>query len=501
MQGSLARRAMNGGFVLKMRMVLAVSLVVLGGGAPLRAEMMVERSVVRLINTTQHPSWFSPWAGGPVQRVTGSGFVIEGGWIVTNAHVVSDSRFLALFFNGDPNPHEGKVVVEGHDCDLALVRPVEPDLLKNVPALPIGDLPRLRSTVVTYGYPSGGDQITSTSGVVSRIDRQTYVHSMADGHLTVQTDAAINPGASGGAVIQDGKVVGVSFQNNKQLQSVGFFIPTEVVRHFLADAKGGTYRGYPDLAIRVATLENEAARRRAGMQADESGVRVDWIAPGGSAEGILRVGDTLLRVDGESIANDGSIKSGELRLPFGLLVDRHQIGDDLSLRILRDGQHLDQTIPLKGFPLNLRWSNRYDLRPRYYIYAGLVFVPLDREMVKTFGDNWLSEANAELVYDLLIRPQGEPDFLRKERVVLLRRLDDAVNANLPFSKSIIVDRVNDKPIGSLEDLIEAFEGNHGTYHVLEFAYFGRTEVIDREAADKANARILRDYAVPEDRHQ
>jgi S1-C subfamily serine protease len=467
---------------------------------PLGAAPAIERSVVRIVNHAQRPNWYAPWSAGTVGRVTGSGFVVEGGLILTNAHVVSDSRYLALFLYGDPNPHEGRVVVEGHDCDLALIRPVESKLLDGVPALPLGGLPPLRSRVETYGYPSGGDQISSTQGVVSRIDRQIYAHSAADQHLAVQTDAAINPGNSGGPVVQAGKIVGVAFQNNKQLQSVGFFIPTEVIRHFLADAADGQYGGYPDLAIRTATLENQAARRFAGMQEGESGVRVDWIPPEGSAEGLLRIGDILLRIEGEPIANDGTVASGDLRLPFGLLVDRRQIGENLALRILRDDARMDLAIPLKEFPGSLRWANQYDRRPRYYVYAGLVFVPLDREMVKTFGDDWMTDGDSELIYELLFRPQGEPEILKQERIVLLRRLDHPVNANISFFKNILVDRVNGRPIQSLEDLVRAVEDNRRTYHVFEFAYFGRVAVLDRAAADEANPQILRDYAVPKDRN-
>jgi len=480
--------------------VLVATSVWLAAAAPRGAAPAIERSVVRIVNHAQRPNWYSPWSPGSTQWLTGSGFVVEGGMIMTNAHVVSDARFLALYLYGDPNPHEGRVVVEGHDCDLALIRPVEPNLLDGVPALPIGGLPPLRSMVETYGYPSGGDQISSTQGVVSRIDRQIYTHSAADQHLAVQTDAAINPGNSGGPVVQEGRIVGVAFQNNKQLESVGFFIPTEVIRHFLADAKDGTYDGYPDLAIRTSTLENRAARRLAGMKEGESGVRVDWIAPGGSADGSLRTGDVLLRIGGEPIANDGSVASGDLRLPFGLLVDRHQIGEPLALRILRDGARKDLSIPLKTYPGNVRWSNQYDRRPRYYVYAGLVFVPLDREMVKTFGDDWMSNADSELVYELLFRPQEDPAILKKERIVLLRRLDHPVNVNIAFFRNILVDRVNDRSIESLQDLVRAIEENQGPYHVFEFAYFGRVAVLDRAAADKANAEILRDYAVPKDRN-
>ncbi len=478
----------------------AATLTGLAMPVSLGAAPAIERSVVRIVDHSQRPSWYSPWSTGSMQWATGSGFVVEGGLIMTNAHVVSDSRFLALFLYGDPNPHEGRVIVEGHDCDLALIRPVEPKLLDGVPALPLGGLPALRSMVETYGYPSGGDQISSTQGVVSRIDRQVYAHSAADAHLAVQTDAAINPGNSGGPVVQEGKIVGVAFQNNKQLESVGFFIPTEVIRHFLADAKDGTYAGYPDLAVRTDSLENPAARRLAGMQEGESGVRVDWIAPGGSAEGWLQDGDVLLKMEGQPIANDGTVATGDLRLPFGLLVDRRQIGDTLAVRILRDGARKDLAIPLKGYPLNLRFSNQYDRRPRYYVYAGLVFVPLDREMVKTFGDDWMSEANSELIYELLFRAQGEPEFLKKERVVLLRRLDHPVNVNVPFFKNILIDRVNGRTIDSLQDLVRAIEENKGPFQRFEFAYFGRMAVLDREAADNANAQILHDYGVAKDRN-
>lgn len=461
---------------------------------------VVERSVVRIVNHAQTPSWYAPWSSGTTQWSTGSGFVIDGGLIMTNAHVVSDSRFLAVFLYGDPNPYQAKVVVEGHDCDLALIRPMDPKVLDGIPALPIGGLPELRSTVETYGYPSGGDQISSTQGVVSRIDRQIYAHSSADAHLAVQTDAAINPGNSGGPVVQDGRLVGVAFQNNKALESVGFFIPTEVIKHFLADAKDGTYDGYPDLAVRTSALENPAARRYAGMPAGETGVRVDWVAPGGSGDGWLKEGDVLLKVEGQPIANDGSVASGDLRLPFGLLVDRRQSGETLPVRVLRGGERKDLAIPLKGYPATQRYAQQYDRRPRYYVYAGLVFVPLDREMVSTFGEDWMSEANSELIWELLFRPQAEPEFIKKERVVLMRRLDHPVNANMAFFKNIIVEKVNDRTIDSLADLVSALEESKGPNDVFEFAWFGRVAMIDHAEAVKVNAQILKDYGVTKDRN-
>ncbi len=79
--------------------------------------------------------------------------------------------------------------------------------------------------MLTYGFPLGGQDVSSTAGIVSRIESRRYVHSGADSHLVVQTDAAINPGNSGGPVVQDGKVVGVAFQGYPGRRQHGLLHP------------------------------------------------------------------------------------------------------------------------------------------------------------------------------------------------------------------------------------------------------------------------------------
>ena len=99
-----------------------------------------------------------------------------------------------------------------HDCDLALLKVDDPAFFKDTKPLPLGEIPELESSVTVIGYPIGGERISVTQGVVSRVDFRTYTHSVVDSHLTVQIDAAINPGNSGGPVVQAGKVVGIAFQ-------------------------------------------------------------------------------------------------------------------------------------------------------------------------------------------------------------------------------------------------------------------------------------------------
>ena len=185
------------------------------------------------------------------RRASGTGFLIDGGRIMTNAHVVAWTTQLVVRRYHDPKPYFAKVEFVAHDIDLAVIKVEDPDFYKGMKPLDFGPLPKVRSAVVTYGFPAGGQQISYTRGVVSRIEVQGYVHIGNRAFLAVQTDAAINPGNSGGPVIQDDKVVGVAFEGIAGLQNTGYFIPTVIIHHFLDDIKDGTYDGVPEAGLRL----------------------------------------------------------------------------------------------------------------------------------------------------------------------------------------------------------------------------------------------------------
>jgi S1-C subfamily serine protease len=482
------------------RLLLVPILLAICPAAALSAGRQPERSVVRIVNHIQRANWAAPWDTARVSEASGSGFVIQGGMVMTNAHVVSDSRLLLLYLDNDPRPRQAEVVQVGHDCDLALLRPLEQDALGRVAPLAFGALPRLGSSVDTLGYPAGGTRVSSTRGVVSRIEGQAYVHSMADSHLAVQTDAAINPGSSGGPVLQNGKVVGVAFQNNPELENVGFFIPIEVIARFLKDVEDGRYDGYPDLGLDVSNLENPAARALAGLLAHESGVRVTRVDRRSSAEGRLRVGDVILAVAGRPVANDGTVADGPERIPFGYLIDRLFIGDAVTIHILREGDRRDVSVPLIGHPLSQSRRYAYDVKPRYYVHGGLVFVPLCRDTLLTYGSDWQRMAPRALLDEFFYRIEVQPDLQLKERVVLLRRLDDPVNIEMAWYLDQVVERVNGREILGLASLIEAFEKNDGDFHVIEYAHARRFSVLDRRKVEAANAAILERYGISKDRN-
>ena len=129
-----------------------------------------ERSVVQIIVFIKQPVWDAPWRFEAVQRAGGSGFVIKGKRIMTNAHVVSWARQIIVRRYQDSRPYLAEVEYIGHDCDLAVLKVADSTFFADLEPLTVGELPKVRSAVITYGYPAGGEEISYTRGVVSRIE-------------------------------------------------------------------------------------------------------------------------------------------------------------------------------------------------------------------------------------------------------------------------------------------------------------------------------------------
>src|SRR5436309_7514260 len=267
--------------------------------APKQPNGKIEKSLVRLTSTEVEPDYRAPWNIGAIGRGVGAGFVIAGPRIMTNAHVVSNTRYLTVEREGDPNKYPARVLFVAHDCDLAVITVDSPDFYKNMAPLTFGGIPELESIVSAYGYPIGGERMSVTTGIVSRIDFQLYTHSSIDQHLAVQISAQINPGNSGGPVMQNAKVVGVAFQgySGDVAQGVAYMIPTPVIHRFLSDIKDNHYDKYVDLGLTYTKLQNPAQRRLLGLKDDDRGVIVNSVIEAGPSAKAIRPGDVLLAID------------------------------------------------------------------------------------------------------------------------------------------------------------------------------------------------------------
>jgi len=419
---------------------------------------------------------------------------------MSNAHVVSWSRQLLVRRFQDPRPYQASVEFAGHDCDLALLKVEDEAFFEGIEPLGFGELPEVRSTVVTYGYPAGGEQISYTRGVVSRIELQSYVHIGNRAFLAVQTDAAINPGNSGGPVVQEDKVVGVAFQGVPGLENAGFFIPPEVIRHFLRDVEDGTYHGFPMAGVRLVSMQNPAYRRHLGLAEDgEFGARIDSIAEVPKTRELLRPEDVLLEAGGFRVASDGTIVYRENRVAAALAFQQAQHGETVPLKLLRDRKELAVELPVSVFEADRAAGNQHDRPPRYFVHGGLVFTPLSQDYLRTLGRDVGDGSTSELVYELFYLRHEKPDRVRPEPVVLAGVLAHPVNANFNVRGRALVDRINGQRIERLEDVIGAIGGRTEAQHLIEFVGRQGIEALDREEASEANAMILQTYGVTNDR--
>jgi S1-C subfamily serine protease len=451
----------------------------------------LKSTLVKVYTIANPADLLSPWQGLGTEKYVGSGVVIDGRRILTNGHLVADQVSVEVKRQGMTRRYEARVSQVGHACDLALLEVEDASFFDGVEPLDLGRMAELQDTVDVYGFPVGGDSISITSGIVSRVEVGQYSHSGAR-LLLAQIDAALNPGNSGGPVVADGLIVGLAAQTLGGAENVGYMIPAPVIRHFLADIADGSFDGFPNLGIDLQTVENRALREELGLADAETGGLVSRINYGGSAWGVLEPGDVLLGIDGIDIAEDLTIALDDesSRLAVSWAVARKQVGDEVELRILRDGQRLVRRTTLSQTPM-LVPGPRYDEKPPYFVFGGLVFQPLSLDYIDFLYD-WNHDL-AWYAYHQYLRTAE-----RREIVLLSQVLAAPVNRGYHDWENEIVASVNGvvpRDLPHLIELVTAAAGPRLTVMTAE----GRRLVLDLVRARDASASILDRYGVPADR--
>ncbi len=465
-------------------------------GEPLPEGSGPEKSVVQILTVFQEPLWDSPWQFTQANFASGSGFLIDGNRVMTNAHVVAWHTRLLVKKYHDPKPYAATVEFVGHDVDLAVLRVTDPEFSKDMKPLDFGGLPKVRSNVTTYGFPAGGQQISYTRGVVSRIEVERYVHINNRSFLACQTDAAINPGNSGGPVIQDDKVVGVAFEAISGLENTSYFIPTPIIKHFLTDIQDGKYDGVPEAGIHFATLTNPAYRAFLKLPPDSKrGIRVDSVSDIPDTRSLIKPDDVILQVGDFPVDEDGTVTYEDNTVGASVAFDMAQDGDILPLKVWRDGKEMDVNLPVHVYAKDRILGSQYDVEPPYYIYGGLVFTGLSLDYLRSLGDSLASLSGRTMIYELRQRRLADPENYRSQPVILTTILNSPCNANMAIRGRAVVDKINGIKINSLADVPKALDATK-QYIVIEYLPNDQFEVLDRSAAILETPKILQTYNIP-----
>jgi len=276
-----------------------------------------------------------------IQQDIGSGFIVSAdGLVVTNKHVVADTRAKYRVITKDDKEYEVKKIYRDPVNDLAILK-IDASGLKPVE---LGDSDKLKvgQFVIAIGTALGQFRHTVTTGVISGLGRGITAGSPFEGYVerldnVIQTDAAINPGNSGGPLLNSaGQVIGVNVAVAAEGQNIGFALPINLVKESLANfEKTGRFER-PFLGVRYRMISQDLALLNDVPQ----GAYVVEVVEGSPADKAgIKEGDIITKLDGQPVREkDGGLAK---------LIAQKKIGETVRLTIWRDGEQKEMTATLE----------------------------------------------------------------------------------------------------------------------------------------------------------
>lgn len=271
-----------------------------------------------------------------IQTGAGSGVIITAdGYIVTNNHVIEDSNKITVTLR-DSTKYEAKLIGTDTKTDLAVLKieasGLQPAVFGSSAGLKVGE------QAIVIGNPLGQLGGTVTSGIISALDREITV----DGHTMslLQTDAAVNPGNSGGGLFNSkGELVGIinAKSSGDDVEGIGFAIPSDTVKEVVdALIKNGYVPGRVSLGLSVVDISD--AQTAMMYRVDTLGVYILSVEEGSNAEkaGLL-AGDRIVAVGNKEISNSSNITAA---------LDDYSVGDQVKITISRNGRTGTATVTL-----------------------------------------------------------------------------------------------------------------------------------------------------------
>ena len=378
------------------------------------------------------------------QVATGSGVIVSGdGYVVTNNHVVENASEIEVVMQNNKT-YKAKVVGRDPDTDIALLK-IDGD---NFPMIQFAnsDSVLVGEWVLAVGNPFNLAS-TVTAGIVSAKGRNLNMIGDGEGHQKantaiesfIQTEAAVNPGNSGGALVNvNGQLVGINTAIASPTGSYAgysFAVPSNIVNKVILDLKqfGTSQRGF--LGVSIRTLDDKTAQDL-GIDKPE-GVYVDGVNKGSAGEeGGLKSKDVITKINGFSV-----VSSPELQEQ----VAKYRPGDKISVEFIRDGKVKTTTVQLK---------NKYNT---------LTKIDNSSDVLNTLGLK---------VENLSQREKAQLGVQSGVRITDLKQ--GKVSEFTDIKKGFVITQIDDQPVNNVEDLINILKDKQGKV-LVEGIYPNRPE--------------------------
>jgi S1-C subfamily serine protease len=459
----------------------------------------IENSVVKIFSTARYPDAYKPWTKQSPEESTGSGVVIEGKRILSNAHVVNYASQVQIQANQNGNKISATVEFIAPGIDLAVLKLDDETFFDTHPPLARATmLPGIKDTVLAYGFPEGGNSLSITKGIVSRVEFTPYAFPVFG--LRIQVDAAINPGNSGGPAVVGDKMVGLTFSRLNDADNIGYIIPTEEIDLFLKDVADGHYDGKPAMYDVMQTLENPALRASLKLTPEVEGMVVHQPYKLEAAYP-LKEWDVVTKIGTVPVDNEGMIKLGDnLRVQFPYLIQHIATNGAVPLTVVRAGKELKVNLPVSAsYPRLIPGLN--GAYPSYFICGPVVFSAATEDYLGGFlrtkyGASIMARFSS-LGNPLVSRMADPPAFPGEGLVVIASPLfPHKLGQGYSNPRAQVVKSINGIRVKNLNHLVEILRDSKDDFISVECdTRYGETMVFPRAQMLAATDDILTDNGV------
>ncbi len=368
-----------------------------------------------------------------VQQGSGSGVIIsEDGYIVTNNHVVSGSDKIEVVLN-DKRTYEAELIGTDASTDIALIRIKE----KGLTFLNYGnsDAVKVGEWALAVGNPFNLNS-TVTAGIISAKGRNNILNTTNRPiESFIQTDAVVNPGNSGGALVNtDGELIGINTAiatNNGVFQGYSFAVPVNIVKKIVSDLVefGTVQRAY--IGVSIQDIDSKFASENNLKQLN--GIYVNGLSDGGSAKDAgVKEGDIITKIQDIPVSSVSALQEQ---------ISRYRPGDKVDVAINRDGRELNIPVVLKSLDNTTKLVKKSEIINRKVEALGAEFVEVDTQ---------------------------ELSKLRINNGVKISKLGYGKLSQIGIQAGFIVTSIDKKKINSITDIKNALDNKSGVVLIEGF---------------------------------
>jgi hypothetical protein len=428
------------------------------------------------------------------------GPVIAGRRVLVTAELVANSNYIELekAESGERTPATVEAV--DYEANLALLKPSDEKFLADIKPLEIkhvvvGDRVALWQLESTGALLITGALITTVEVARYPIDDAAFLIYRLTSAMQYRENSFTLP------VVKDNKLAGLLMRYDARTQNVDA-IPAPVIEHFLKDAAGKEYKGFPRTGLLYDATRDPQLRRYAGLTDETPGgvyvTHVDRNSPAEKAG--IREGDVILAVNNKPIDQDGNYfdeQYSKVSL-VNLTSTKAYVGETMKFKTFRGGktQLLDVVAGHRSARDYLIDPYIIDRAPRYYVLGGMVLLELSRQYLKEWGHEWLKKAPERFVY----YDRYQSDLFnddRKKIVILSQVLPTPNTVGYEELSNLVVTKINGVALKSLADAPAALEKPVNGFHKIEFEENPREIYLDAKEVEENIPALMKSYGVRE----